>query len=143
MKTLNSPTHQQRVIYEPIKCYLLGKPEALETYPFDNKTAVFKVQDKMFALLSFREGEYQINLKCDPAEAIMLRDVFDAVKPGYHMNKVHWNTVVLDGSLPQGEIQRMIDLSYSLVVKGLKKSIRQGLEARYGSAVIYNLLEPK
>lgn len=97
----------------------------------------------MFALLSFREGEYQINLKCDPEEAIMLRDVFDAVKPGYHMNKVHWNTVVLDGSLPQGEIQRMIDLSYSLVVKGLKKSIRQGLEARYGSAVIYNLLEPK
>jgi len=118
--------------------YLLSKPEAAESYPFDRVTSVYKVQGKMFGLLFFREGSYQLNLKCNPQEAIMLRDVFDAVKPAYHMNKTHWNTVILDNSLPQSEIERMVDNSYALVVKGLKRSVREGLEARYGSAVIYN-----
>ena len=76
--------------------YLLSKPEAAESYPFDRVTSVYKVQGKMFGLLFFREGSYQLNLKCNPQEAIMLRDVLDAVKPAYHMNKTHWNTVILD-----------------------------------------------
>ena len=91
----------------------------------------------MFALFYKKDDLYQINLKCDPQQAVMLRDIFSAVKPGYHMNKTHWNTVLLDGSLPQGEIERMIDHSYTLVVKGLKKSIRLGLEARHGQATLY------
>jgi len=72
-----------------------------------------------------------MNLKCDPAEAFILRDIFESVKPGYHMNKAHWNTVILDQSIPQGEIERMIDNSYSLVFKGLKKAERTRLETLY------------
>ncbi len=117
--------------------YLKNKPESLLDYPFDAHTPVFKVHNKIFALLFRKDGLEQLNLKCDPAQAIMLRDVFSEVRPGYHMNKTHWNTVLLDGSLPQGEIERMIDHSYMLVVKGLKKSIRLGLEARHGQAILY------
>ena len=74
-----------------------------------------------------------MNLKCDPAEALFLRDMFDAVVPGYHMNKTHWNTVILDGSIPRGEIERMIDRSYGLVVKKLKRAERVALEVRFGA----------
>ena len=86
----------------------------------------------MFALVGYDNQQLRVNLKCDPNEAIQLRDVFDCVLPGYHMNKKHWNTVVLDGSLPNGEIERMIDNSYRLVVKGLPKAVRQGLMVRHG-----------
>lgn len=115
-----------------VKQYLLGKPEAEEDFPFGPEAAVYKICGKMFALLYQREGECRINLKCDPVEALELRHVFSAVQPGYHMNKKHWNTVLLDGSLPQGEIERMVDNSYRLVVKGLKKAERRGLELRNG-----------
>lgn len=120
-----------------IKHYLLSKPEALETYPFDDKTAVFKVQNKMFALLITRQGQPLLNLKCDPADAMELRDIFDDVIPAYHMNKRHWNSIMLNGNLPIGEVQRQVDHSYALVVKGMKKSVREGLEVRHGSDVIY------
>ncbi len=121
---------------DELKHYLLSKPEALEDYPFGVDVLVTKIHSKMFALVGTKEGKLSINLKCEPHEAVQLRDVFEAVKPGYHMNKVHWNTVVLDGSLPQGEIERMIDNSYKLVVKGLKKSSRVALEAKYGEEVV-------
>lgn len=117
--------------------YLLQKPEAEEDYPFGPDATVYKVLGKMFALTFFRGKQIHINLKCEPREALELRDVFAAVTPGYHMNKRHWNTVVLDGSLPAGEIQRMIDNSYALVVKKLKKAERQGLEVRHGKARLY------
>jgi predicted DNA-binding protein (MmcQ/YjbR family) len=117
-----------------LKRYLLGKPEAFEDYPFGPDAAVYKVADKMFALSFYRGDHLNLNLKCNPSEAIELRDVFAAVQPAYHMNKRHWNTVILDGSLPRGEIERMIDQSYALVVKGLKKAVRQGLEIRHGKA---------
>ena len=107
--------------------YLLGKPEAIEDYPFGPDVAVMKVRGKMFATLSQSEGEGRMNLKCDPDQALALRDIFPAVIPGYHMNKRHWNTVILDGSLPDGEIERMIDNSYQLVVKGLIKADREAL----------------
>ena len=122
---------------DQLKHYLLSKPEALEDYPFGPEAAVYKVHDKMFALVNMREGVLAINLKCDPLQAIQLRDVFSAVLPGYHMNKKHWNTVLIDGSLPDGEIARMIDHSYALVVKSLKKAVRQGLEARHGRELLY------
>ena len=123
--------------HNTLKQYLLSKPEAEEHYPFDDYTAVFKVQGKMFALLIKKQGTPLLNLKCDPGHAIELRDIFPEVIPAYHMNKRHWNSVVLQGDLPAGEIQRQIEHSYGLVVKGLKKSIREGLEVRHGKPALY------
>ncbi len=120
-----------------IKQYLLSKPEALEDYPFRLDVAVFKVKKKMFATLGVRDDLWNMNLKCDPEEAMMLRDVFDAVIPAYHMNKAHWNTIILDGSIPKGEVERMIDNSYALVVKGLRKVERLQLETRYSESELY------
>lgn len=115
-----------------VKSYLLNKVETTEYFPFGSDVSVFKVKHKMFATLSLGKGNekgtdgkmaghYCINLKCDPEEAAMLRDVFSAIIPGYHMNKAQWNTVILDGSIPQGEIERMIDNSYMLVVSKMIK----------------------
>nr|WP_067293775.1 MmcQ/YjbR family DNA-binding protein [Marinobacterium profundum] len=117
--------------------YLLGKPDAWEDYPFGPGPAVFKIKQKMFALLITDKNGARLNLKCDPVQAQMLRDVFEAVQPGYHMNKRHWNTVLLDGSLPDGEVQRMIDHSYSLVVRGLKVVERKALELAWGTDTLY------
>lgn len=123
--------------YNSAKSYLLSKPEAIEDYPFGPDVAVFKILDKMFATLGEEKGVARMNLKCDPVEATALRDIFEAVIPGYHMNKQHWNTVILDGSMPVGEIERQIDNSYSLVVKGLTKAKKRGLEVRHGKSNIY------
>jgi len=117
--------------------YLLGKPEAMEDYPFGPDVAVMKVRDKMFATLGQEGGEGRMNLKCDPDQALALRDIFTAVLPGYHMNKKHWNTIKLDGSIPEGEIQRMIDHSFALVVGGLPKKVREGMEVRHGREALY------
>ncbi|MBT1063131.1 MmcQ/YjbR family DNA-binding protein [Bowmanella sp. Y26] len=121
--------------YLQARSYLLGKPEAVEDFPFGPDVAVMKIRGKMFATLASEQGEGRMNLKCEPQQAMMLRDMFSAVIPGYHMNKLHWNTILLDGSIPVGEIQRMIDHSYALVVKGLKKADRVGLLAKYGEAL--------
>lgn len=119
-----------------VKNYLLNKPFTQETYPFGEGVAVFKVKNKMFATLAIgkmgkgEEGNQDIwwvNLKCDPQEAIMLRDVFTAVIPGYHMNKVHWNTIKLDGTIPDGEVERMMDNSYMLVVNNMPKKDQQSI----------------
>ena len=120
-----------------IKALLLAKPAAVEDYPFGPEAAVFKLQGKLFALLFRQQGQLKLNLKCDPEEAQMLRDVFASVAPGYHMNKRHWNTVTLDGSLPPGEIQRMLDNSYALILRSLPKAVRLGLEARHGHDAFY------
>ncbi len=117
--------------------YLLSKPESIEDFPFGPDVYVYKVRGKMFATLGFNNNVARMNLKCDPEEALALRDIFESVLPGYHMNKAHWNTVILDGSIPTGELERMIDRSFGLVVKGLKKSERQALEIRYGSDTVY------
>ena len=119
--------------------YLLGKPEAMEDYPFGPDVAVMKVRGKMFATLGEEQGEGRMSLKCDPDQALALRDIFAAVLPGYHMNKKHWNTVRLDGSIPVGEIERMIDHSYALVVKGLTKKVREGMEVRHGRDALYGV----
>ena len=111
---------------QQVKEYLLNKPFSVETSPFGDGVTVFKVKHKMFATLSVGKMDNDdsdsicwVNLKCDPQEAIMLRDLFPSVIPGYHMSKVHWNTVKLDGTVPQGEIQRMIDNSFELVVSNM------------------------
>jgi len=112
--------------FETLRSYLLKKPGAFEDFPFDTVTLVIKVGGKMFALTDITEAPLSLNLKCDPIKAEFLRDRYRAVLPGYHMNKRHWNTVVLDGSIAETEIRSMIDESYDLVVKGLPKSRRPG-----------------
>ena len=119
------------------RAYLLAKPEASETFPFGADVAVMKVGKKMFATLAKRSGLPEMNLKCDPHEALILRDIFPAVRPGYHMNKRHWNTVSLDDSIPAGELQRMMDNSYGLVVAALPRAQRQALEIRHGRAALH------
>jgi len=121
---------------EQAREYLLNKPFTVETFPFGDGVSVFKVKHKMFATLALGKmgnSDNQgndiswMNLKCDPQEAIMLRDIFPSVIPGYHMSKVHWNTVKLDGSVPQGEIQRMVDNSFDLVVGNMIKKDQQSI----------------
>ena len=128
--------------YQQAEMYLLSKPEAGVHYPFGDDIKVFKVKNKMFATLSlekkakgdddselYSSGEryWWMNLKCDPDEAVMLRDIFPSVIPGYHMNKKLWNTIILDGSIPQGEIERMMDNSFSLVVSKMTKKDQQSI----------------
>ncbi|MBA4322541.1 MAG: MmcQ-like protein [Odoribacter sp.] len=94
--------------------YCISKPAVTEGFPFGEDTLVFKVKGKIFALANL-EGDLSVNLKCDPALAIELREKYSSVTPGYHMNKKHWNTVLLDGSVPDVEVFSWIDHSYSLV----------------------------
>lgn len=123
--------------HEQARAYLLSRPEAFEDFPFGPDVAVMKIGKKMFATLSGDGTSARMNLKCDPAEALMLRDIFKAVLPGYHMNKKHWNTICLDGSIPRGEIERMIENSYALVVSSLPRTERQALEVRHGGDALY------
>ncbi len=113
---------------ENIRAYLLAKKGTTEDTPFGPETLVFKVMGKMFALVAWQETPLRITLKCDPDLALALRAEYKAIQPGYYMNKKHWNTLTLDGSIPDEKTRGLIDLSYRLVVKGLKKSERQQLE---------------
>lgn len=112
---------------EDIRNYCLLKKETIEDLPFDENTLVFKVQDKIYALTNL-EGDLSINLKCDPEKAITLREHYEAILPGYHMNKKHWNTVKLDGSLKPPFIEQLIDHSYDLVVLKLTKNLKNELD---------------
>ena len=112
---------------ESFRDYCLSRPSATESTPFGPDNIVFKVEGKMFALLALDEVPTAVNLKCDPDQALELRDRYEQVQPGYHMNKRHWNTVVLDGVIPGKEIQKMIDDSYDLVVQSLPKAKRAKL----------------
>ncbi len=110
---------------------LLSKPGAVEERLFGPDTLVYKVMGKMFALVGWTESPLRVNLKCDPDEALLLRQLYPgAVIPGYHMNKRHWNTVILDGRVPDQEVEAMIDDSYALVVRGLRKADREALKRR-------------
>ena len=117
-------TYSDSFDFESARNYLLGKPEAVEDYPFGPETAVYFIRKKMFATLGMYKGAGRMNLKCDPDEALALRDIFPAVIPGYHMNKKHWNTIILDGSIPRGEIERMIDNSFRLVINTMPRKNR-------------------
>jgi predicted DNA-binding protein (MmcQ/YjbR family) len=111
------------VFYE----YCLSKKGVTEHFPFDEDTLVFKVGGKMFALSSLKEWESNnpsVNLKCDPERAMELRGQFDDIQPGYHMSKVHWNTVKVNGSLPDAFLKELIDHSYDLVFKSLTKKLQ-------------------
>ena len=111
---------------EEIRVYCLSRKETTEGFPFGEDTLVFKVKGKMFALMNL-EGVLRMNLKCDPEEAIRLREEYDAVIPGYHMNKKLWNTVIIDGSITDQLLIKWIDDSYRLVVSKLPKKDQIGL----------------
>ena len=113
--------------FQDCREHCLMQLQSSEDFPFGPDIYVYKVAGKIFAILSETAGVARVNLKCDPAEAIMLRDIFPAITPGYHMNKQHWNTLLLDGSVPENEIKRQIEHSYQLVVKSLPKARRPQL----------------
>ncbi len=112
---------------DTFRAYCLRKPGATEETPFGPDHLVFKVGGKMFALLGLDDVPTNANLKCDPDRALELRDRFEQVRPGFHMNKRHWNTVEIASGIPEAEVRAMIDHSYALVVAGLPKAARAQL----------------
>lgn len=104
-----------------------AKPGAVEDYPFGDEVAVFKVAGRMFALVPLGEAPGSVSLKCDPGLAADLRGQYAGITPGYHLNKRHWNTVTLDGSVPEEEVLGLIDHSYDLVVARLTRAQRDQL----------------
>lgn len=106
---------------EAIRAYCLAHESVEEGFPFGETTLVFKTGGKIFLLLSLDATPHTFNVKCDPDHAIELREQHASILPGYHMNKKHWNTVVVDGSLPSRVLKELIDESYHLVAKPAKK----------------------
>ena len=111
---------------EELRNYCLSQAGVTEGFPFDATTLVFKVYGKMFALTDL-EGDFSVNLKCDPERAIALREQYPAITPGYHMSKKHWNSILIDGSLTDDMLYELIDHSYNLVFSSLPLKTRKGL----------------
>jgi predicted DNA-binding protein (MmcQ/YjbR family) len=112
---------------ETLREYCLSKKGATESFPFDELTLVFKVMNKMFALTNL-DGELSINLKCEPEKAIVLREQYSFVLPGYHMSKTHWNTIEISNAVPDKLIEEWIDDSYNLIVKSLTRKLQEELK---------------
>ncbi len=112
---------------DELRAYCMQKPGANDGFPFGDDVLVVKVMSKIFAILSEMDGVPKIALKCDPMLAMQLREEFEAVQPGYHLNKRHWNTVRVDGTIPVERLREMIDHSYDLVSKSLKRSERDAI----------------
>lgn len=106
---------------EEVRSYALSLQYVTEGFPFGDDTIVFKVVNKIFLLVSLSSEKLQFNVKCDPEYAIELREKYDSIKPGYHMNKKHWNTVIVDGTLSNQQLKQFISQSYLLVNKKHKK----------------------
>ncbi|GDY27248.1 MmcQ/YjbR family DNA-binding protein [Agarivorans sp. Toyoura001] len=115
--------------YQQLKDYLMAKPEVTQDLPFAPDVPVFKVRSKMFALVSWKEGEMSMNLKCQPEQIDALIDIYPAITRGYHMSKRHWLTIHFDGSDAENEAFRLIDNSFELVVKGMSKKAQTELLA--------------
>jgi len=126
MKTLLS--------HKKLENYILAKPGARLDYPFGEEVAVYKVgndeKEKMFALIAESKDPVRISLKCDPLLARTLRERYDEVMAGYHLNKTHWNTITCTGQLSEQEVLDLIDHSYNLIVESLPKSIQENLRGR-------------
>lgn len=110
---------------EILRNYCLSFENVTEEFPFGNDTLVFKVSGKIFLLVSLNDIPLQFNVKCNPEKAIELREAYDSIQPGYHMNKKHWNTIILDNSMPPILIKEMIRHSFDLVIASLPKSKRK------------------
>jgi predicted DNA-binding protein (MmcQ/YjbR family) len=112
---------------EDFRTYCLQKKGVREELPFGEDTLVFKVGGKIFALTNMESKPLSFNVKCDPEKALFLRETYDCVRPGYHMNKKHWNTIIADSSVSLRLLQEWIDDSYNLVVAALPKAQQQAL----------------
>jgi predicted DNA-binding protein (MmcQ/YjbR family) len=126
-KSENNKNMNLETYYE----YCLSKKGVTEHFPFDEDTLVFKVGGKMFALSSlsqWEKGTPSVNLKCDPERAQELRAEYDAIQPGFHMSKVHWNTIAVNQDVPDVLLKELIDHSYNLVFKSLTKKIQKEAE---------------
>ncbi len=113
---------------EEFRAFCLDKPMVTEEFPFDEVTLVFKVCGKIFALTGLDHLEFSVNLKCDPERALELREQYDSIRPGFHMHKKHWNTVIVDGSFSDELFVDLINHSYDMVVRGLPKKLREKLD---------------
>jgi predicted DNA-binding protein (MmcQ/YjbR family) len=113
--------------YEGLIAAIEDKPSVTSDFPFGFDTRVFRVGKKIFVLMSWDQDPIRISIKAEPTDAVILRQTYGAVTPGYHLNKQHWNTIVCDGSVPDEEVQHMIDESYRLVLAGLSKEIRSAI----------------
>lgn len=113
--------------YDKLEKILLSKKASIKEFPFGDEVAVYKVMNKMFALVGINDDIININLKCKPEDALGYRDIYECVMPGYHMNKKHWNTVVLNGEMKDEVLVEMIDDSYNLVVDKLTKREKEKL----------------
>jgi predicted DNA-binding protein (MmcQ/YjbR family) len=110
---------------EHFRNYCISKPNVEESFPFDEHTLVFKVMGKIFAIVGLDSEEFSANLKCDPERSVLLRDEFpDHIYPGYHMNKLHWNTVKIDSGLRDSILIELIDHSYALVLGNIPRKIK-------------------
>ena len=112
---------------ESFRNYCLNKPGVTESTPFGPDVLVMKVMGKMFAATGMAEAEFRVNLKCDPDRAIELREEYEEIIPGWHMNKQHWNTVYFEQGLPESLLRELMDHSYDLVASSLKKSLKEEL----------------
>lgn len=112
---------------EELRTFCLSLKGAEESLPFDNKTLVFSIKGKMFCLTDIDEYEY-FNVKCDPEKAIELREQFEEVSPGFHMNKKHWNSIKTNGTISTNQLKQWIVDSYNLVIANLPKKIQKELE---------------
>jgi predicted DNA-binding protein (MmcQ/YjbR family) len=113
---------------EQLRSYCLAKPGVEETLPFGPDVLVFKVMGKLFLLCPLDTEGLQFNVKCDPDLAVELREQYTCVLPGYHMNKKHWNTVMVDGSIPVKTLKEWVDHSYTLVADSLPAKLKQALK---------------
>lgn len=102
---------------EELRLYALSLPGVAESFPFGDDVIVFKIKNKIFLLLPLTSENLQFNVKCDPEKAIELREKYDCITPGYHMNKIHWNTIIVDGTLSGKQLKEFIEDSYNLVNK--------------------------
>lgn len=114
---------------EEFREYCIAKKGVTESFPFDEQTLVFKVMGKMFALCGLEHSPSRVNLKCDPERSVELRAAHDGlIYPGYHMSKLHWNTVLIEANLPRELLLELVDHSYDLVVSKLTKKVKAELE---------------
>lgn len=110
---------------ESLRTYCLSKKAVTEDFPFGETTLVFRVKGKIFLLLALDANPLQFNAKCNPDKAVELREQNNAIQPGYHMNKKHWNTVIIDGSISTNLLKEIVDDSYNLIVQSLPKKQRE------------------
>lgn len=115
---------------EMLHQYCMDKPGTTAGFPFGEDTLVFKAGDKIYLLADLKNGD-RMNLKCDPERATELREQYSEVQPGFHMNKTHWNTVFINGSLTDKHLREMIDHSYNLIVASLPKKVQAEIKALY------------